>query len=52
LSAGRLRRIIVSSRFRRGASPGSGHDSAIVVEKPTYVTINLETTVNRPAAEV
>jgi len=33
------------------AAAGQG-DSVIVVEKPTYVTINLETTVNRPAAEV
>ena len=31
------------------SAPG---DSVIVVEKPTYVTLNLETTVNRPAAEV
>ena len=27
-------------------------DSAIVVEKPTYVTIALETTVNKPVADV
>lgn len=27
-------------------------DSVIVVEKPTYVTINLETTVNKPVADV
>jgi hypothetical protein len=32
-------------------TPATG-DSVIVVEKPTYVTIALETTVNRPAAEV
>ena len=33
------------------AASGQG-DSVIVVEKPTYATINLETAVNRPAAEV
>ena len=33
------------------AAPASG-DSVIVVEKPNYVSITLETTVNRPAAEV
>jgi len=32
-------------------APAAG-DSVIVVEKPTYVSITLETTVNRPAAEV
>ena len=32
-------------------APSAG-DSIIVVEKPTYVTIALETTVNRPVAEV
>jgi polyketide cyclase/dehydrase/lipid transport protein len=35
------------------AQPVSGQsDSVIVVEKPTYVTINLEAAVNRPASEV
>jgi hypothetical protein len=33
------------------AAPPSG-DAVIVVEKPTYVSITLETTVDRPAAEV
>lgn len=33
------------------AASGQG-DSVIVVGKPTYATLNLETTVNRPAAEV
>lgn len=32
-------------------APSAG-DSVIVVDKPTYVTIALETTVNRPVAEV
>ena len=32
------------------AAPGG--DSAIVVEKPTYTSITLETAVNRPAADV
>ena len=32
-------------------TPAQG-DSIIVVEKPTYVTIALETTVNKPAADV
>ncbi|HET7220840.1 MAG TPA: SRPBCC family protein, partial [Vicinamibacterales bacterium] len=34
------------------AAPPPAGDSVIVVEKPTYVTIALETTVNRPVAEV
>ncbi|HET7218869.1 MAG TPA: hypothetical protein VFJ02_12525, partial [Vicinamibacterales bacterium] len=34
------------------AAPPPAGDSIIVVEKPTYVTIALETTVNRPVAEV
>ena len=33
------------------AAPASG-DSVIVVDKPTYVSITLETTVERPAADV
>ncbi|MGE3511422.1 MAG: hypothetical protein AB7N65_21335, partial [Vicinamibacterales bacterium] len=33
-------------------APAAAGDSVIVVEKPTYITINLETTVNRPVAEV
>jgi Polyketide cyclase / dehydrase and lipid transport len=33
-------------------APAPAGDSVIVVEKPTYVTIPLEITVNRPAAEV
>jgi len=41
----------VASAAAQAPAAGQG-DSAIVVEKPTYVTINLETTVNRPAAEV
>src|SRR5215510_12534210 len=40
-----------SAAAQAQASPRQG-DSAIVVEKPTYVTINLETSVNRPVAEV
>ena len=34
-----------------GAAPPAG-DSLIVVEKPTYTSITLETPVNRPVAEV
>lgn len=34
------------------AQAPAGGDSVIVVEKPTYVTINLETTVNKPVADV
>jgi hypothetical protein len=34
------------------APQGTPANENIVVEKPTYVTIALETTVNRPAAEV
>ena len=34
-----------------GAAPPAG-DSVIVVEKPTYTSITLETPVNRPVAEV
>ncbi len=34
------------------ATAAPGGDSAIVVEKPTYTSITLETPVNRPAADV
>jgi hypothetical protein len=34
------------------AAPAPAGDSVIVVEKPTYTSITLETPVNRPAAEV
>jgi hypothetical protein len=34
------------------AQPASPADSAIVVAKPTYASITMEITVNRPAAEV
>ena len=34
------------------AAPAPAGDSVIVVEKPTYTSIPLETPVNRPAAEV
>ena len=40
-----------SAQAATAASPGAA-DSSIVVEKPTYVSIPLEITVNRPAAEV
>ena len=43
--------FVASAAAQAPAAAGQG-DSVIVVEKPTYVTINLETTVNRPAAEV
>jgi hypothetical protein len=43
--------FVTSAAAQAPAASGQG-DSVIVVEKPTYVTINLETTVNRPAAEV
>src|SRR6185295_1926101 len=45
---------IVSFAASAAAQPAAAPqgDSAIVVEKPTYATINLETTVNRPAADV
>ena len=35
-----------------GAPPAQASESIIVVEKPTYMTIAMETTVNRPAADV
>jgi hypothetical protein len=34
------------------ATPAPAGDSAIVVAKPTYISIDLEITVNKPAAEV
>ena len=34
------------------AAPAPAGDSVIVVEKPTYTSVTLETAVNRPAAEV
>ena len=34
------------------AAPAPAGDSVIVVEKPTYTSITLETPVNRPAADV
>jgi hypothetical protein len=36
----------------QGATPAATSDSVIVVERPTYVSISLETAVNRPVAEV
>jgi hypothetical protein len=42
----------VASAAAQAPAASSQGDSVIVVEKPTYVTINLETSVNRPAAEV
>jgi hypothetical protein len=36
----------------RAQAPAAQGDSVIVVEKPTYTTITLETTVNRPVADV
>ena len=40
-----------ASPAQGAAAPPTG-DAVIVVEKPTYTSITLETTVNRPAAEV
>jgi uncharacterized protein YndB with AHSA1/START domain len=40
-----------ASPAQGAAAPPTG-DAVIVVEKPTYTSIALETTVNRPAAEV
>jgi hypothetical protein len=42
---------LLVSAAAQAQAPAAG-DSAIVVEKPTYVTIALETTVNKPVAEV
>lgn len=42
----------VAPAAAQAAAASAQGDSVIVVEKPTYVTINLETTVNRPAADV
>jgi hypothetical protein len=42
---------LMASTNARAQAPAQG-DSAIVVEKPTYVTIALETTVNKPVADV
>ena len=42
---------LMASTNARAQAPAQG-DSAIVVEKPTYVTIALEATVNKPVADV
>ena len=42
---------LMASTNAQAQAPAQG-DSAIVVEKPTYVTIGLETTVNKPVADV
>jgi hypothetical protein len=42
---------LMASTSAQAQAPAQG-DSAIVVEKPTYVTIGLETTVNKPVADV
>ena len=44
--------VVCLTSWVSAQAPASAGDSKIVVEKPTYTTINLETTVNRPAAEV
>ncbi len=41
-----------ASDRRLRAGTGAAGDTVIVVEKPTYATIALETTVNKPVAEV
>ena len=42
---------LMASTEVQAQAPAQG-DSAIVVERPTYVTIALETTVNKPMADV
>ena len=42
---------LMASTNAQAQAPAQG-DSAIVVEKPTYATIALETTVNKPVADV
>ncbi len=42
---------LMAATTAQAQTPAQG-DSAIVVEKPTYVTIALETTVNKPVADV
>ena len=42
---------LMASTNAQAQAPAQG-DSAIVVEKPTYVTIALEATVNKPVADV
>ena len=42
---------LMAAANAQAQAPAPG-DSAIVVEKPTYVTIGLETTVNKPVADV
>ena len=42
---------LMASANAQAQAPAQG-DSAIVVEKPTYATIALETTVNKPVADV
>ena len=42
---------LIASTNAQAQAPAQG-DSAIVVEKPTYATIALETTVNKPVADV
>jgi hypothetical protein len=44
--------LTASAAAAQPPAPAAAGDSVIVVEKPTYVTIPLEITVNRPAAEV
>lgn len=41
-----------TAAWAQAPASASAGDSVIVVEKPTYVTINLETTVNKPVADV
>jgi hypothetical protein len=44
--------LVPANAFAQAPAPATAGDSVIVVEKPTYVTINLDTTVNKPIAEV
>jgi hypothetical protein len=50
--AGVFAGLVTSTSARAQAPAAGGGDSVIVVEKPTYATITLETTVNKPVADV
>lgn len=44
--------FLISTSAQAQAPAASAGDSVIVVQKPTYTTIALETTVNKPVADV
>lgn len=44
--------VMPTGAWAQAPAAATAGDAVIVVEKPTYLTINLETTVNKPVAEV